>query len=365
MTEFEGLEDVSPAVETVVQMGENQGDEEQRRRGCVMGASAPINTPSHAHAELARRTYLDYKHTTETKEVENEQVIPYSYKVVLNGEVIEVYEYTQAKQKVLKNEADEKPVRKKQEPSANEKQEEETKEFHRKRRTIYRTKQSLKRLINANVAQYQEKDKFITLTFADYLDRDEVIKRFKLFNKRLRYKINTDYQYIAVIERGTQGTKRLHLHTLFFGLPYIPADELADLWTYGTIDIKAIDDYNEIANYVLKYIEKTLTEDDYIPKGKRFYITSTGLKKPSIEYLDEGGLQQLLAQHEDKQCVYDMSFISQQNLERIKYYKFRRPHEKDKIWNLESMTPEQLEEYNDYMQEQEEIKKYLEEFGEL
>lgn len=363
---FKNIEETILPQKKTVEECEKQINTEHGRRGCVMGATAPINTPSHAHAELARRTYLDYKHTSETEVIENVDVIPYTYKVVLNGKVIEIYEYTAEKQKILKNESVEKPVEEKQESIAKKKQVEETKEYHRKLRTVYRTKQSLKRLINSNIGQYAEKDKFITLTFEKYLERDEVIKCFKLFNKRLRYKYpNIDYQYIAVIERGTQGTKRLHLHTLFFGLPYIPSSEFADIWIYGVIDIKAIDEYNEIANYVLKYIEKTLTDDNYIPKGKRFYITSKGLKKPSVVYLDDVGLQQLLAQHDDKQCIYDMEFISKQNLEKIKYYKLRPPHKKDMNWDPKEISPEEYEQYEEYLMQQEELKRYFEEYDEI
>lgn len=96
---------------------------------------------------------------------------------------------------------------------------------------------------------------------------------FKNFNKRLRYAYKDfDYQYIAIIEKGTRNTKRLHLHCLFF--------EFFNIWAYGTVDMKAINNYNDVASYILKCVSRTLEDCHYIGKGKKFYITSMKLKQP-------------------------------------------------------------------------------------
>lgn len=329
----------------------------------VTGAK-PVNTLSHAHRALARDTYLDYIHTYETQQSEKEKKI-YKHKLINCGGIFEVYSYNRDKQIDVEQD-DKKEIIEVKDVDTGEKQEEQDNEseYHRKISTIYRTRTNLKRLINSNVGQYKEKDKFITLTFADYLERDEVIHRFKLFQKRLRRRYS-DFEYISIIERGTKGTERLHLHTLFFGLPYIKANEFADLWQYGTIDIKALEDYNEVANYVLKYIEKTLTEDNYIPKGKKFYITSKNLIRPDITYLTDEELEIFISENSDKACVYETTLMNKATLENFEYRKYRKLHKKDAEWLTpnEDWTDEQMQEYDRYLEQMEQEKAKLERLG--
>ncbi len=83
--------------------------------------------------------------------------------------------------------------------------------------------------------------------------------------RRFKYKYDKQFQYIAVIERGTLGTKRLHLHIICFDLPYINVRELQKVWKYGRIDQKVVKNM-EVVSYMTKYIEKNLMKKTILKK---------------------------------------------------------------------------------------------------
>lgn len=250
-------------------------------------------------------TYLDNIKTTETKQrIEIEE---YGYKIIQSGNIIEIYKYENKRYKIHKpDNLKDKEISIKQDTKNNDNCDQE---YNRKLQTIYNTRRKLKRTINANVGQYKPyKDKFITLTFKEFLTREEVIQCFKLFNKRLRHHYpNYNYQYIAVIEKGTKSTKRLHMHCLFFGLPYIDIKIFQKIWQYGNVNMKALQNYGDVANYILKYIEKTLRDTTYIPKGKKFYITSMGLLKAQEIYLTNDQANTYLLNLPSHQIQYMMT----------------------------------------------------------
>lgn len=202
----------------------------------------------------------------------------YIVKCVKSGKILEKYVYESPQfKKTGKNESCIKSVKKQnKQKCADEK-------YKRENRSVNKTRQMLKRLINANIGKYPETDKFITLTFKDFKSREQLLEDFRNFNRRLsdRYK---DYKYIAVIERGTKNTKRLHLHCLFFGLPYVPREEFQAIWSYGGVDMRAIEKYDDVANYIMKYVKKTLEDGSFIPKGKKFYTHSKGMYEPEVYY---------------------------------------------------------------------------------
>ena len=171
----------------------------------------------------------------------------YTSKVVQSGSITEIYRYEHSQFKKIQNEENKRPRKKdeikkhsnKKEHKNNDKNNDKnntikTNIYKREEKTIYRTKRNLKRLIYANINQRKETDKFITLTFKDKPTREDVFMKFKRFNGRLRKLYpNIDFQFISVLERGSKGTKRLHLHCLYFGLPYIKQKQLQDIWQYG------------------------------------------------------------------------------------------------------------------------------------
>lgn len=272
-------------------------------------------------------------------------MINYSHKIIVSGDEIEVYTYRFKQSKIEKEETaivfddeTEKPKEKKQTEEICDA------EYKRKKDSIRKMKIKLRRLINANAFQYKEKDKFITLTFAEEPTRREVVQKFHNFKIRLKRKY-PDVEYIAVIERGTKGTKRLHLHCLFFNLPYVPQKEFTAIWKYGRVDIQAIDSFYDLANYILKYIEKTVEDGSYIPKGKRFYFPSKGLKKPSeFHMLDETATEFIeeLCSDKDVVCEFDFSSDYCGDCHYVKYKKLREVKpifrsEEDLIFYLNSI----------------------------
>ena len=91
----------------------------------------------------------------------------YNIKVIVSGDVVEIYRYEDERYKKLPSdeiedtqeadaESDSKTKTQSQAVKSNA-------EYKRKLENIARTKRNLKRLIEANINQYSEKDKFITL----------------------------------------------------------------------------------------------------------------------------------------------------------------------------------------------------------
>lgn len=268
------------------------------------------NTQWHnASGDAVDTSLLDYIETSETK---NESTFSYNYKIVESGRIIEIYKYDDEKYKIIKADKEDLDKKTKTNIKKEKKKSETDQEYIRSEETINETRRRLKRLINANIGQYNTKDKFITLTFKDFLTRDEVVHAFKLFNKRLRYKYpKCNYQYIAVIEKGTQNTERLHLHCLFFGLPYIKVDVFQEIWEYGIVNMKALKDYKDVSSYMLKYVSKTLKDGSFIPKGKKFYIPSLNLKKPTQKLLKNKDAIKYISFHlPSSEILYEHNFNS-------------------------------------------------------
>lgn len=254
----------------------------------------------------------------------------YTYKVIISGDITEVYAYSQTQYKKIKvddieNEKHIKEIKKEFEKS--EETEEiikltriDEKDYKRNIENINRTRMSLKRLINANVGQYKEYDKFYTLTFKKYVNREELCKQFMLFKKRM-YRKYGKFEYIAVIERGTKGTKRLHIHMVCFGIKFIPQKQLAAIWGQGFVDIRAIDEeIDNVADYMCKYVDKTLASS-YIGKGQRFYFPSQNLKKPEVFEIKDEDLEDFAEDIGSE--VFSFEFDSE-HVGRCVYSKYRK-----------------------------------------
>lgn len=151
---------------------------------------------------------------------------------------------------------------------------------------VRRSQKRLRRLINSNLGQYEETDKFLTLTYPGLKSRNVACRAFKTFVQSLRRNYGENIQYIAVMEiqngdrlaDPSKATKDIHFHVLLFDCPYIPQNILQDkIWKHGIVDIRKIEDYGDIAGYLVNYLSK---DDTLCVKGKRSYFPSRGLKKP-------------------------------------------------------------------------------------
>lgn len=246
----------------------------------------------------------------------------YNYKVIECGDFTEIYAYERSNVRCRKEdksyeEQEQKQVKKNIGNIIDDLMMiEKTKnnDYQRREDNINQMKQKVKRIVYANVNQYDCTDKFLTLTFADNskyeLTRDRVVYCFNEFKRKFKKIYNDNFEYIAVIERGTKGTKRLHMHIVTFGLPYIKRKELEKIWGYGWIDVKQTRDTDGAVDYVLKYMNKTL-EGNYIEKGKRFYFCSKGLKKPVVKYFNDWDMEMYRVQKDVGRLLYNVEFNSE------------------------------------------------------
>lgn len=197
-------------------------------------------------------------------------------KVIISGNVIEIFSYENAYLKGYENTSSKKGR------ACSIDTDEQTKSVNRDK-TLNRARSRVRRLANAN----PQLTKFITLTFADNItDLKIANKKFCDFIKRLNYYSQNAYltnkvEYIAVVEFQKRGA--IHYHMLC-NLPYIPAKQLEKIWKNGFVKINKIDSVDNIGAYVTKYMTKDHNDTRLV--GNRSYFTSQGLNEP-VEIYNE------------------------------------------------------------------------------
>lgn len=97
------------------------------------------------------------------------------------------------------------------------------------------------------------------------------------FIQRLKWKFGKSIKYLAVIEFQNRGA--VHYHVLS-DIPYIPQEELQDLWGNGFVYINAISHVDNIGAYIVKYMTKD--NMDTRLQGLKAYLYSRNLKKPEV-----------------------------------------------------------------------------------
>jgi hypothetical protein len=152
---------------------------------------------------------------------------------------------------------------------------------------LYRARNEVRRLINANVDRYWDemenafKPVFLTLTFADNIKSISLAnKEFRKFIKRLGYYVNHDQtylKYVAVPEFQKRGA--VHYHLIIFNLPYIKTNVISTIWTHGYIKINVIDSVTNLGAYVCKYMTKTYDAKGKLA-GQKCYLRSRRLHEP-------------------------------------------------------------------------------------
>ena len=183
-------------------------------------------------------------------------------KYVITGNIIEVYSYSQyMRGKGGANRTIEKSQNK----------ENSLKNYAN---TNHRRRDMVRRLACANFnTRY---DKFFTLTFAENkTDVKECNYLFMKFIQRLKYKFGKNIKYLAVVEFQNRGA--VHYHVLS-NIPFIPSNELQELWGNGFIFINAIKHVDNIGAYIVKYMTKDNTDERL--QGLKAYLYSRNLKKP-------------------------------------------------------------------------------------
>jgi hypothetical protein len=110
------------------------------------------------------------------------------------------------------------------------------------------------------------------------------------FIKRLNYYIfhtkKMRIRYISVIEFQKRGA--IHYHIIFFNVPYITKKEYANIWQHGFVHIRKVDENENVAKYLTKYLGKN--NSDVRLQNKKRYFCSRGLLKPIAVTIQEEAL---------------------------------------------------------------------------
>ena len=208
----------------------------------------------------------------------------YKIKAIISGNVVEVYRYgipvRTGKDRTI---FDRGPGNAIKAPEEVEKMKQEKSLSN----SLKRTRNTLRRLINANTGRWgKEREKFFTLTFKENVtDHEKANAEFRSFIKKLNYKLfkkESGLKYVCVVERQERGA--LHYHIILFNMPYVPHAELLKLWGHGAVRINEIDHVDNVGVYVVKYIEKEMrnmqSNKSAKVKDKKLYFASRGLYKP-------------------------------------------------------------------------------------
>lgn len=225
-------------------------------------------------------------------------------RMVQAGNIIEIYEYEKGYAKGYSLSAAEKSNRGRKKGM-------KSKNYEANRAmALNRAKNQLRRLINANIGAYGREftAKFITLTFAENVTNlDEAHYEYKKFLKRLNYAMfdskQANLRYSAVVEFQKRGA--IHYHVIFYNLPYLRADRLADIWGNGFVKINKIDDVDNVGAYVTKYMNKAA--DDPRLMGRKSYFNSRYLVNAS-EITDRERIEAVAAALPPETLKYSSTF---------------------------------------------------------
>jgi hypothetical protein len=150
-----------------------------------------------------------------------------------------------------------------------------------------RATDKLRRLIIGNIYHHVEKAVFLTLTTQEnIIDLHIANQEFRLFIKRLTYKLGYKPRYVAVPEFQERGA--VHYHIILFNLRYEDSDAntIREIWRNGeqkNIDIRLINRGNKAFKYIIKYISATYTDERF--KNKKRYFWS--LENKAERHLNE------------------------------------------------------------------------------
>ena len=150
------------------------------------------------------------------------------------------------------------------------------------------SKKKLIRLIHEN---FYTGDYWCTLTFKDEpgdLESAEKLSKnfFRRINRARKKKGLENAKYVYVIEEGTYGTQRFHLHMIMDN--GLSKEEVEQKWGLGLVNIRTLNYYKEenfigVCKYMMKD-EETYKRTAFRLKGKRRWGSSKGnlvIPKPS------------------------------------------------------------------------------------
>lgn len=146
--------------------------------------------------------------------------------------------------------------------------------------SLRKTFKNLRQLINTNFTGAKNELAF-TITYADNVTDPKVLyKDFDKFMKRLKYKYPS-IDYINVVEPQGRGAWHCHVLLKFNGLEkvYIPNKDIAELWGFGFVKVKAIkSDVDNLGAYLSAYLgDIPIDFDDSANIGE---LVNQGIIKP-------------------------------------------------------------------------------------
>lgn len=219
----------------------------------------------------------------------------YKNKLVIAGDVIELYEYErpiclgEQRGNAGRNGGGSAPSER---------------DLEYRERTLTNARRTIRRLINANINAWGCKPKFVTLTFAEHITEPKVANyEFKKFRQRLEYVIKDKLKYVCVIEFQKSG--RIHYHVIFFNLKYMSVDTLFEIWGNGFVWINAIDNVDNVGAYITKYMSKD--NDDERLRSEKCYFSSRGLVKWEEKVVNEKEIAEMKEELSRKK-VYENEF---------------------------------------------------------
>lgn len=205
-----------------------------------------------------------------------------SQKLILSGNVFELYSYEMP---IL---IDPIPQNKKHYVTSGN----EPRKERREESSLYRAKQQLRRLVNANAGFHFRTDGtpflpiFITFTFRDNVTElkqaNAIYTKFiQRFNYDLFREKRSILKYIVSVEFQKRGA--VHYHAIFFNIPYRRGlkDSVSDIWGEGFVRVESIrKNINDVGNYLTKYMTKEQFDSRLV--GKKCYFSSRNLYRPYI-----------------------------------------------------------------------------------
>jgi len=214
----------------------------------------------------------------------------YNKKLIISGSYIELYEYEKAlrrdftRKKIAKPDPIQTELDTKISPEQNTEQKTKTK----RKDSINRTRNEIRRLINCN----PDFSKFYTLTFAENITDVKITnKHFSKFIMRMEYRYEK-FKYIAIIEFQKRGA--VHYHFLC-NLPFIDWKEIEKVWGFGFIKVKKADKVTNMGAYFCKYLNKDMTDERLFNKKK--YFCSKNLDRPTEVYENQI-IEKLITMHD-------------------------------------------------------------------
>lgn len=189
--------------------------------------------------------------------------------------------------------------------------------------SVAQTMKRLRRLIVNNFDGGQDQ-LWCTLTYAENMqDTKRLYADFQSFIRTLRRQFG-NIEYIMVIEPQARGAWHCHvlLKTDDGRDLYIENSKLRQIWGHGFVNVKRLHESDNVAAYVMAYLNDLPVEEasggkikskqilkgarlSLYPTGVNFYRFSRGIKKPTVKQGSKAELQELYSVTDEDSVFYN------------------------------------------------------------